>query len=217
MEDNTRGPLKVFSSRRTERAAHGMGYTLFVRLARIALPLTALVIMGIVFTRLSTPLLQKVEMVPSHDKTEPGRIELLKAQYEGVDSKGRPYELIADKASRAMSADDTVLLDGLKASITLEDGTWLAVHAKNGSYAARAQHLSLAGDVVIFHDSGYEMHLEDVDIDLKSRQAVTTKPVHGQGPMGAIAAEGLEVIEDGDRVVFAGPVKLTFYHLGGRG
>jgi lipopolysaccharide export system protein LptC len=212
----------------------GRGYTVFVKLLKVVLPLGALVLIGIVAAHLSKSPLREVEEAATskNDKTAPGQIEVLNARYEGADAQGRPYTLMADRASRANTeaamippgttpslkdADDTVLLQGLKADVFLEDKSWLAVRAKGGSYAARAQHLELAGDVSAFHDSGYEMHLDKLTVDLKTRHAWSDAPVRAQGPLGEIAAKGMEVLDSGDRVVFAGPVTLKIYRLGGKG
>jgi lipopolysaccharide export system protein LptC len=213
----------------------GTGYTVFVRLLKILLPASALVIVGVVFAHLSKSPLREVEVAATakDDKTAPGQIEVVGARYEGVDSSGHPYTLIADRARRAGTDDsrragadpaqsfkdsgDMVLFDGLKADIFLEDQSWLAVSAKQGSYAVKAQHLDLMGDVAAYHDSGYEMHLPRLSIDLKDRHAFSDTGVKAQGPLGEIAATGLEVLDAGNRIVFAGPVTMTLYHLGRKG
>lgn len=201
------------------RRPGGAGYTVFVRLLKVLLPIAALVIVGVVFARLSQNPLQQIEAAATEEgkAPAPGQIEVTKAQYEGADDKGRPYTLIADKASRAPGTDDTVLFEGLKADIVLEDKSWLAVQSKAGVYAAKAQHLELSGGVSVYHDSGYEMHLDHLALDLGPRKAVSDAPVQAQGPLGEIRAQGLEVFDQGDRIVFAGPVTLTLYHLGERG
>lgn len=204
-------------NRAARAASFSAGYSLFVRLLKIALPLAALVIVGIVAARLSKSPLQQAEIVPSAARTTPGDIELAGARYEGTDERGRPYTLIADRARRAPGSADTVLLDNLKADITLEDKTWLAVSAASGSYAATAQKLELSGGVSVFHDSGYEMHLETAEVDLKTRAARGSGPVRAQGPAGEIAAAALEVKNGGNLVVFPGPATLRLRNLGRAG
>jgi hypothetical protein len=71
--------------------------------------------------------------------------------------------------------------------------------------------------VIFFHDSGYEMHLKDVRIDIKTHHAQTDLPVQGQGPAGGIDAQNLEITDGGDLIIFGGPVRLTLWNLHGTG
>lgn len=185
-----------------------MGYTRFVRLAKVVLPLVALTMVGMVIVRLSGDPFKNAAPPPEEAQSTPGQIELIGAQYEGVDDAGRPYTLIAHRASRAIDAQDTVLLETVRADITLEDTTWLALHARTGTYDTKTQNLHLSGDVAVYHDSGYEMHLDDIAIDLKSHQAATRQAVRGHGPLGEISAPGLSVTDAGNTVIFSGPAKM---------
>lgn len=196
------------------KPSEGGAYTRFVKLAKVFLPVAALVIVGIVASRLSRNPLQEMTDIRRDEKTTPGQIEVVKAQYEGVDDKGRPYTLIAEKASRAVSAPDKVELYGLKADITLEDQSWIAVQAAKGIYDIKAEHMDFLGDVEVFHDSGYRMRLNDLAVDLATRHAVSKNPVRMQGPDGDIAAANIEVTDGGERIVFGGPATMTFFRLG---
>jgi lipopolysaccharide export system protein LptC len=207
--------LKSFEGGGPRRArAPGAAYTRFVRLSKIILPLAALAIVGLVTARLSENPLSGVGDVKRSEKTTPGQTEVMNAQYEGVDTKGRPYTLIAEKAARDPALPDTVDLTRLKAAITLEDQTWLAVQAAGGAYDTKAEHLALTGGVEAFHDSGYTMRAQDLDVDLKTRHAVSKNPVHAQGPLGEITGANMEVVDEGGRVLFGGPATIVFRHLG---
>jgi len=54
------------------------------------------------------------------------------------------------------------------------------------------------------HDQGYELHTHDVHIDLAKDSAVGNQAVAGQGPSGELTAEGIEVFDSGQRVIFLG-------------
>ncbi len=191
----------------------GRGHSWFVWTLKFILPLIALAIVGILITRLSVTPQQPLATLPKEEKTTPGQIELIQAKYEGMDEQGRPYTVTADKAVRAMNAPDSVLFDNPVADITLQDKTWVAVKAKNGSFDHKAERLTLKDDVTVFHDSGYEMHAQDLQINLKQKTAVTGLPVNAQGPMGTITAASLSVEDQGDLIVFGGPATLTFFKL----
>lgn len=194
------------------------GYSLVVRILKFSLPLAALVIVAVLVTRLTsgTSQLQNLASRPAAEKTTPGLIELVQPKYEGTDDKGRPYTVTADKAVRAVSEPDVATFTNPVADITLADNTWLAVKAKAGIFDHAKNTLDLKDDVSIFHDSGYELHTQELHIDLKQKTASTSLPVQAQGPIGTIAAKNMTVLKQGDLIVFGGPATLTLFRLAAR-
>lgn len=191
------------------------GYSRFVRLAKIALPVCALIIVGVVIARLSqNPQQQMLAELPREETTTPGQSEVVQAQYEGRDAEGRPYTLIAAKAARSVTDPDTVLLEKPRGDMTLKDGSWVAVEAAAGAYDTKKETLVLSGDVAIFHDRGYEMHLKSINLDLAAKTASSKDPVTGQSPLGQISAANMAILDAGNRIVFGGPARMTLYRLG---
>ena len=201
------------SARRARLSALGTGYTLFVRITKIILPVAALVIVGIVMTRLSSPVLQPADIAPTADETKPGQIEVIKAQYEGVDDQGRSYTLIADRASRDANDDNRVLLDGPKADLMLEDGSWLALQAKAGTFGVDKAFLTLNDSVSVIHDSGYEIDFTSLDVDMKKKTAHSSAAMRIQGPQAQLTATGVNIEDNGNTIVFGGPVRILLYAL----
>lgn len=198
--------------------ALGTGYSWFVKIAKIALPVAALVIIGIVFSSLSeNPVEQQLAEIPREEKTVPGQLELVEAKYEGTDEKGQAYTLTAAKAVRRNETENIITLEKPKADIVLEKGGWIAVHADTGAFDNAQSTLDLAGNVVLFHDAGYELHMQDAHVDLTARTAQTQNPVEGQGPAASIAAQNLSITEGGGNIVFGGPARLTLRLKGEKG
>lgn len=196
------------------------GYSLVVRILKFSLPLAALVIVAVLIVRLTsgTSQVQNLASQPAAEKTTPGLIELVKPKYEDVDDKGRPYTVTADKATRAVNEPDVVTFTNPVADITLADNSWLAVNAKTGIFDHKNDTLDLKDDVTIFHDSGYELHTQELRLYLKLKTASTTLPVQAQGPIGTIAAQNMTVFDQGNLIVFGGPATLTLFRLsGGKG
>jgi len=192
----------------------GRGYSYFVRVLKFVLPLAALAVIGILIAQLNeTPQQQILTSLPKEEKTTPGQIELVQAVYEGVDDQNRPYTVTADNAIRDVNSPDAVIFENPLADITLQDKTWIAVKAVSGSLNRKTELLYLKDDVTVFHDSGYEMHLQDIRIDLKQKNAVTSLPMRAQGPMGSVSAQSLSVKNHGDLIVFGGPATLTIFRL----
>jgi lipopolysaccharide export system protein LptC len=174
------------------------------------LPIIALVLIGIVTARLSLdPQTTKLADLPEEQKTEAGQIDLVDAKYEGTDKRGRAYTLAAERATRTVAEPDVAILSHPKADIMLGDDQWLAVHAKKGAFDTKNKTLKLTDDVTFFHDSGYEMHLAQMTVDLKSETVQTQSAVQIQGPAAKLNAHGLEIKNQGDIIIFKGPATLT--------
>jgi lipopolysaccharide export system protein LptC len=196
--------------RRQRAQAVGAGYSWFVRVTKFALPITAVVIVGIVIAKMSQdPQQLQIAELPKQEKTTPGQVDIVEASYSGVDAEGRAYKITANEAHRVMGGDTVIALEKPKADITMEDGTWLSVHAANGLYNNTVGTLKLTGGVEAFHDSGYEFHLQDADVKVKGREARTAKPVSVQGPAGTLEAASMTVTDQGQMIVFGGPAKLV--------
>jgi lipopolysaccharide export system protein LptC len=198
---------------RRRHTGGGAGHTWFVRISKFLLPLGALIIVGVVGARLSQdPQTLQIAELPAQEKTTPGQIDLVRPKYEGLDAQNRPYTISAERAHRVMGQEQVVAMENPKGDIALEDGSWLSVQALEGLYNNTASTLDISGGVIVFHDSGYEMHLKDAHLDIKTRHAQTSNPVQAQGPAGGIDAQNLEISDAGNLVVFGGPVRLTLWN-----
>lgn len=183
-------------------------YTKMIRVLRIALPILALVIVGVLIERLSGGDYQTAPQ-PESLPAAAGQVEMLQPKYTGLDAENRPYAITAKKAARSPKNPDILLLDDPMADITLDGGTWLAVQARQGRYHQITSFLTLTQDVRMFHDLGYEIKTSVMDIDIKQGTARSDAPVFGQGPAGEITARGLKVSDYGDNITFTGPAVLV--------
>lgn len=130
----------------------------------------------------------------------------------GVDSDDRPFEISADMGTQTEAEGlDLYLLDNPKADIFLQDGSWVALTARDGRYEMDNKILNLAGDVNVFHDNGYEFHTQTARVNLDDRSASGTDPVRGQGPFGLIDSEGFRILDGGGRILFTGKAHMTVY------
>lgn len=196
---------------KTHRALRlpGKGYTTFVRIMRLALPLVAIGIIGLLlsWTRVEETMapIPKEAVVPQ----TVGKNELVNPRFESMDEKNQPFTITAQRAVQSARDPSVVLLDAPVADITLTNGTWLAAAADRGAYRQNADKLLLQGKVRLSHDEGYEVTTDKLLVNLKSREAWSDEPVYGQGPAGTLQATGLQAHAGTEQLVFTGPVKLV--------
>ncbi len=191
-------------------------YSLFVRTLKFIFPLTVAAIIGVLVFHLT---MQDQDYIPdvsektAKEKSTPGQIELLGAKYEGVDETGKAYTITADKANRVSEDDDAVAFEKPLTDIFLGDETWLALRSEGGFFNSMVEKLMLQEGVKAFHDSGYEVDMKDIEIDMNTRSAYTSQPVTIQGPAGEAHAKSMKVMAGGERIVFFGPLKMKLFNL----
>ncbi len=215
--DNTPGGTerkRLSGLRRVDSSAqmlHADRYTRVVRLLRILLPLAALVIIGVLISRLNqSP--QNIQVMPTTEETaEPsGEIEMLAAKYSGVDAAGRPFRITAERASRPLAGDENVMLESPVGRMQLDGEDWIAARADTGRYRAEDSRLLLQGNVKLYNNTGYVLVTEKMVVSTSDGRAVSETRVRGKGPAGTIDAKGgVDVIDNGARTVFKGPAKLV--------
>lgn len=180
---------------------------------KLVIPFAAIGLAGMVA---AWPLLQsRIEGYQLGDSSislgEAEKLRMVEARFTGSERSALPYSLSANLATQESPGADVILLNRPQADIFLEDGTWLALAAKNGRYSQNDQILELSGSVNLFHDSGYEIHSEDARLHLADGTAETNTPVTGQGPFGKLEAQGFLILDKGRTIRFTGETKLVIY------
>lgn len=192
---------------------HTPGYTRFVNLMKMLLPLVALVLISLV--------LVWPHLKPATNKFKIG-IAALKTQftkdanmtnprYVGTDKNHRPYSITADIAKNLSKNSGDVEMEMPKADITLKDGSWLVLTAKEGIFNRDAKMLELKGSVNMFHDSGYEFRTAKLYVDLDTSTATSKDPVQGQGPFGTLKSQGFRIVNKAQTIFFTGKTKMVIY------
>lgn len=200
-------------ARRPLRFSVSNGYSVFVGFMKVLLPALAV---ALILLLVAWPQLIPDEGSLGIDLSElsvdqADNLTMLNARFSGYDDKDQPFLVTADVASQAPDNENLIALELPKADITLEDGTWIAVTAREGQYDRTVDILDLLGQVSYFHDRGFELHTEEMQVDMQGGTAMGRTPVTGQGFFGQIEAEGFDLFERGDRIIFTGQSRLRLY------
>ena len=189
------------------------GHSLFVKMMKIALPLIALLLVSLI---LAWPYFgnnqDEFNIEFSSLKVTPGEhAGVDNARYFGVDDLNRPYIISADLARFPDGPKGPISLEVPKADITMNDDTWLVMTSTQGKYDQQKKILSLSGKVNLFHDMGYEMTTDEININLAKNDAIGTKPVKGHGPFGELDASGVRIDKNNNTIFFIGPSRLLLF------
>jgi lipopolysaccharide export system protein LptC len=203
----TKGDILTLPKRKLARRPGGP-YDWFVRLMKEALPaasialMMTLIIWPLINTREFSFLIAKDTVAVSEE-----RMRLEQPVYRGLDSRNRPFEITARRAVQKSSANPTVVLEGIAARITTQEGI-TQVTAAQGSYNLDTEKLRINGPVDFGTAEGYKLTAGDVEVDVPTRMVRSVTPVTGTGPLGRFSAQGFSVDINGEIARFTGGVKL---------
>jgi lipopolysaccharide export system protein LptC len=180
---------------------------LMIQAAKLAMPALALALLA---SLVAWPELQREADRARAAAEAVGQIQgatVIGARYRSLDERGRPYTLTAAKARQA--GPNRVNLTDPKGDMTLENGTWVMLQARQGVYRQHDNALDLSRDVTLYRDDGTTMITDSAALDLKSGAAAGAEPVHAEGPFGKLdAAGGFTATDKGEQIFFAGPAHL---------
>lgn len=149
-------------------------------------------------------------LVFSHvPKTDVLPSEMLKPHYQGIDEKGQPYTVVADKA--VQKDKETVALENIRADLQQKDGQWVGLNAGAGELNIQTKKMRLEKGVDMFYDGGYEFRSEYANVDIAAGTAYGDSKIEGQGPMGTLKANSFSVSDHGRVIRFNGSVKMIVY------
>jgi lipopolysaccharide export system protein LptC len=186
-------------------------YARAIRLLKLVLPTIAAILIGIVAVWPQIrPGQNKLPLAAAEVSAEEiENLAMINARFMGIDGRNQPFTVTAEMATEAAPNSKQVQLSAPKADITLQNGTWLALTADSGVFRQDEQTVELEGHVNMFHDAGYEFETTTAFVDLGQGAAFGFEPIDGQGPFGTIEAEGFQVFDEGERVIFTGNATLV--------
>lgn len=178
-----------------------------VRLAKLAMPLLAAALFALL---LFWPDIEGREGRLSFRRGPalvPEALHVTAPRYQGMDELNRPYTVTARVARmvREEGEREIILLDEPKGDLLLDQGSaWVYVESRRGRYDRAAERLDLEGEVTIFHDNGTMFRTEEAAVEVAAGNARGERPTLAQGRFGVIRAEGFEMRERGEVLIFTG-------------
>lgn len=134
---------------------------------------------------------------------------MINPRYHGVDSKNRPFTVIAQNALQ--KKDGSAVLEEVNADMLLKEETWLALNAHKGLIDKNGKDIELMGAVNMFYEGGYEFRSEYAKVLSDEGRVYGNQPVEGQGPRGTLRADSFDVTENGQIMNFKKNVHVTLY------
>lgn len=135
-------------------------------------------------------------------------LTMVRPRLLGTDDNGSPFTVVADTAVQDGPSALRIRLNNVRAQITMPDGLWVQLEARQGLVNSDKQELELAGGIRLTADGGYEAHTRTAHFDLDAGTVTGREPVSGRGPFGTYQARGFELRKEQRQIVFTGGVSM---------
>jgi lipopolysaccharide export system protein LptC len=184
-------------------------YSNFVRIMKRALPIAAGVVVAAVLIYTLQPRETNQWAMTWENQTEiENDLTMVRPRLLGADENGSPFTVTADTAVQDGPTALKVRLNNVRAQITMQDGLWVRLDARQGYVDSEKQELDLTGGIRLTADGGYEAHTTNAHFDLAAGTVTGRNPVSGRGPYGTYRARGFELRKEQRQLVFTGGVSM---------
>ena len=183
-----------------------------VRLLRIALPVSIVLILGAIFglTFLNPfRILAKLPIDPGKVTISGTTVTMASPRVAGFTRDQRAYDLTARAASQDVTKPNILTLQDLRAKVELQDKAQVEMTASSGVYDRSTEKLVLKDKILLSSSTGYEAKLTQAEIDTKSGSIVSQNPIEVKLLNGTLNANRLNVDDKGDIVRFDGGVSMV--------
>ncbi len=184
-------------------------HSIRVRVLKTALPVAAIALAAVFswYTFLATPAAPvKVEV---NNGGESGKLVMSNPQLNGYTKDNRPYSMIAAKAIQDAKNSGAIALEGISAELPVGDNGNAKVEAASGVYDNANGRLQLDKDFTVTTNEGLHAVMRSADVNLKSGQVTTDKPVEIRNGSTEISADTMQIKESGKVVIFENKVRVV--------
>jgi lipopolysaccharide export system protein LptC len=192
------------SSERAFRAA--LRHSRSVRLLRFAVPIGALLVLlgSVAFPALVNPvrMLAKMPVDIGSVVVSGTKIMMQQPRIAGFTRDNRRYDLTAQAAGQDVTKPHIVELQGIHATMEMQDDAVFNMTALTGLYDSKTELLKLSNNVVVTSTNGNEAQLAEALLDIRAGKIVSEKPVFVKTSTLSINANRMEVLDSGDVMRF---------------
>ncbi|WP_208976371.1 LPS export ABC transporter periplasmic protein LptC [Polycladidibacter hongkongensis] len=184
-------------------------HSLFVRVLKVLLPLagvvTAIGVVGFIFLQNVLANFNIGELSLTTDG-----LVMSNPHLTGNDGE-RSYSVKANRAIQRITNPQIIDLEGISANLVLDREQSATVTAKEGTYNAQDETLSLRLGVKISYSQGYSAFFEYLDIDMNTGRFVTQDKVAIQSDGGYIDAGNMAFDQKKSVLKFSNGVQMKLF------
>ncbi len=124
-------------------------------------------------------------------------------------SQDRTYDITAARAFQNITDPKVVRMEGIEGRVSLVDGSTVKLESPRGTYDGNRETLRLEGGLALSSSKGWRVEGATADVALTDGGVAGRDGVRVTGPGATIAADQIDLTDNGHRVLFTGQVRLT--------
>lgn len=198
-------------------ATIGAGYSRFVKLLRLLLPLAALLIIVLLMTwhpedsGIMPAVSKDTATSTSFGSADVQQNELLNPHFESRTKDGQPYRITAIRATQKSAHPDLIYMEQLKATLDMDTDRVIHLSADDATYDQKTQFMTLTKNIIVETETNERLYLSALEADLAGGEAFSPQPARGESPDGTITGQTMRITHQGNRIIFTGPAKLILH------
>ena len=140
----------------------------------------------------------------------PDQITATQSTVNGLDRENQPYAVKARRGWQDATTPTLVHLETVEGRFRKATGAEYTMNAATGVYDTKAKALDLAGRVTIVQKDRFTAVMDKAHVVVEEKKLESGSAVHVTFGNGAIKANGMQITDDGARILFLNGVKASF-------
>jgi lipopolysaccharide export system protein LptC len=137
-------------------------------------------------------------------------VTVSQSRFTGFDKQQQPFTVSARNAVQHEDDKNKVRLVEVEAQLKRKTGEKVAIKSEKALYDAKSRTIDLDGNVIIVSADGFVAKMDQARVNIDEHRLRSDVPVEVVSPSGVIRSNGIEIIDDGARILFFNRVKATF-------
>ncbi len=139
------------------------------------------------------------------------KVTMEQPKLNGFRKDGRAYEVRASSGVQDIREPNLIDLTDIDAKIAMADRSNTNITARSGTYDSKGEWMDMRGEVRIKSEAGYDVTMKSAHMDFKAGTMVSKEPVTVQMRSGMVAADQVNVTDNGQIMTFENNVKSIFF------
>ena len=157
------------------------------------------------------------QAAPPAPVVEPDRITAGSSTVTGIDAEKQPYQVTAKRGWQDGKTPNLVHLEDPVGNFQRAGGAKYSITGTTGLYDTEAKTLDLDGNVVLQQQDRFTARMDKAHIVVKDKTLTSDTAVTASFASGTVDANGMQITDDGNRILFLNGVKARFTALEGKG
>jgi lipopolysaccharide export system protein LptC len=147
---------------------------------------------------------------PDHTAVSHDQVTVMDTTITGLDSQSRPYSITANNAVQDKDQPNFIKLDEVSGATNRNTGEAITFESRKGLYNSDVKTLDLETDVVIKSAGRFTARMAKAHVIVGEKRLTSDVPVAVEFASGTINANGVEISNDGNNILFLNRVKAHF-------